>query len=102
MPGTTDDSSTERIAQQRTPTVTRAFDSAESPSTVVVQAVVEALDRDAHEVTPLHRSVDPDALDSLFATKHDGTPRTGGRVGFDHADCRVVVDGPKVAVFYRR
>ena len=40
----------------------------------------------------LNDSVDPDALDALFAPRHDGTPRTGdGSVEFSSNGYRVVV-----------
>lgn len=96
---TTNDSPSEPTAQKRTSSVTRTLDPDDQPSTVVIEAIADALDSPAHEVTPLHQSVDLDALDSLFGTQHDGTPRTGGRVAFDHGDCRIVVDGPRVSVF---
>ena len=42
---------------------------------------------------PLNDSVDPDALDALFAPRHDGTPRTGsGSVEFSSNGYRVVVE----------
>lgn len=41
---------------------------------------------------PLNDSVDPDALDALFAPRHDGTPRAGsGSVEFSSNGYRVVV-----------
>lgn len=41
---------------------------------------------------PLNDSVDPDALDALFAPRHDGTPRNGdGYVEFTSNGYRVVV-----------
>ncbi|WP_158055286.1 HalOD1 output domain-containing protein [Halorussus halophilus] len=97
---TTNDTPTEPTTQKRTPKVSRSFDGDDRLSTVVIEAVADAIDCDPHEVTPpLHRSVDLDALDSLFGTQHDGTPRTGGHVAFDHGDCRVLVDGSRVSVY---
>jgi hypothetical protein len=36
--------------------------------------------------------LDPDALDGLFETRYDGTPRRGGRVSFVFDGCRITVD----------
>lgn len=59
--------------------------------------VVDALGR-AADVPPeqldleLNDYLDPDALDTLFAPRSDGTPRVGGRVAFDVDGRSVVVD----------
>ncbi|MFB6195146.1 MAG: HalOD1 output domain-containing protein [Haloplanus sp.] len=61
-------------------------------SVTVVHAVLEATGKDPMEVD-LNAVVQPDALNRIFAPKHDGTPRAGGTVTFRLAGCRVTVDG---------
>ncbi|MFP8956165.1 HalOD1 output domain-containing protein [Natrialbaceae archaeon A-CW3] len=39
--------------------------------------------------TPLYEYVDPDALDALFADKHDGTTRTHGSITVELPDVTV-------------
>ena len=41
--------------------------------------------------TTLYEVVDPDALEQLFAPLANGTPRKGGRLILEIADCEVVV-----------
>ena len=58
-----------------------------SISTTVIEAVSEAADVDPIDIgTPLYDCIDPDALDALFGNRHDGTPRSGGRVVFELLD----------------
>ncbi|WP_276299945.1 HalOD1 output domain-containing protein [Halorussus lipolyticus] len=85
--------------ESRTPAVERRVDEANTPSQAVVTAIAEALDTDVRELPPLYETVDSDALDTIFGRRHDGTPRTDGRVEFDHHDCRVVVDPDRVRIF---
>jgi hypothetical protein len=54
----------------------------ETISTCVVEAVARAQGVDAIELPPLATVVDPDALDSLFRSRPDGSDRIGTR-GFD-------------------
>jgi hypothetical protein len=54
--------------------------------------VLEVTGKDPTDVN-LNAVVQPDALNSIFAPKRDGTPRAGGRVEFELAGCRVTVDG---------
>lgn len=64
----------------------------ESVSMAVVRAV-SAVNGCSPGSTPLlARVVDPDALDALFESSFSGRPRTGGRLTFVYADCRVTVD----------
>lgn len=52
-------------------------------------------------VRPLYDTVDPDALDSLFARKGDGTPREAdGRIAFEHDRYRVRVDSDGVVAVF--
>jgi len=67
----------------------------------VIEAVTAALRSVSgaieFEVRPLYNTVDPDALDSLFAQKGDGTPReTDRRIVFEHGRYRVRVDSDGV------
>jgi len=59
-------------------------------STVVVEAL-EAAGGDVTDVAPLYESLDPDALDALFETRPNGTPRTRGEVSFVVAGYGVTV-----------
>lgn len=61
----------------------RPSGSSQRVSTAVIDAVAEAVDADPTELhSRLYDSIDPDALDTLFADKYNGTPRTGGSVTF--------------------
>jgi hypothetical protein len=61
-------------------------------STLVVNAVAAVADRDHTELTPLNDVVDPGALNTLFAHKHDGTARMGGEVSFSLSGYEVTVE----------
>lgn len=70
-----------------------SYDSAvRDPSEVVVYALATLADTDPHALRPLHNSIDPDALDALFAPTIDGRPRTGGEVSFVHDGYGVAID----------
>ena len=67
-------------------------------------AVASALARFTDDVvtateTCLYDHVDPDALDALFADRHDGTPRGFGEVRFAIDGATVVVRPDSVRVF---
>lgn len=57
-----------------------------SASEAVLDAVSEIRDDPLVDCPPLYESVDPDALDSLFADRGSGT------VTFQYADCIVTVE----------
>ena len=59
----------------------------------VVAAVAAVSDTDPTAMDPLAESVDPDALDALFAAKYDGTPRATGSVRLSYSSYDVVVTG---------
>lgn len=83
--------------------VTRhTFEDSVRPSVAVVEAVATATGYDPYDVPPLYEVVDPDALDDLFASKHDGTPRRTGRVTFRLAGCDVTVTGRGEVVVCQR
>lgn len=66
--------------------------SAAKLSTTVVHALARAMGVDVTEAGfVLNDSVDPDALDRIFAETGDGTPRPPGHVGFFVGDYRVTV-----------
>lgn len=62
--------------------------------TTVVNAVSEATGIPVWEMdAELNDFLDPDALDELFANRHDGTPRKGGRLVFSMSRCEICVYG---------
>jgi hypothetical protein len=64
----------------------------ESVSTAVVRAVSAVDGRPPSSLPPLAHVIDPEALDVLFGSYADGEPRTGGRLSFIYAGCRVTLD----------
>ncbi|GAB3041225.1 HalOD1 output domain-containing protein [Natronobiforma cellulositropha] len=61
-------------------------------STTVSHALADCLGIDVTESTAfLHDNVDPDALDTLFQPRPNGTPRTGGMLSFFVHDYFVTV-----------
>jgi hypothetical protein len=61
-------------------------------STTVIHALADAMGRDVSDVSfSLYDSVDPDALDSIFDAKSDGTPRSPGHIAFTVQGYRVTV-----------
>jgi hypothetical protein len=64
----------------------------ESVSTAVVRAVSAVDGREPRSMPPLVETVDPDALNRLFAKRENGEPRTGGQLSFVYGPCRVTVD----------
>ena len=63
-----------------------------TPSETVIHAVAEAADVDPLELDPLHSTIDPDALDALFAPKYNGQPRDGDlQLTFSMAGYKVIV-----------
>ncbi|QRV15825.1 HalOD1 output domain-containing protein [Haloterrigena salifodinae] len=68
-----------------------------SPSRTVIEAVAEAEGIPTEELRPptyasLHDIVDPEALDSLFAPRSNGTPRSDGEVSFPYCGYHVTVE----------
>lgn len=56
----------------------------------VVAAIADELGADPMELDPLHESVDPDALESIFRDTSSAT-RDGGTVTFESNGCAVTV-----------
>lgn len=57
----------------------------------VVEAVASVAGKRITELEPLNDAVDADALNSLFASKHDGSLRRGGYLAFEYAGHFVTV-----------
>ena len=68
------------------------IDPDEAVSTAVVRAVSALRGVDPCSLGPLAEVLDPESLDSLFAPRHDDTPRRGGRVSFVYAGWRVAIE----------
>lgn len=64
----------------------------ESVSTAVVRAVSAVEGVDHRSLRTLAEVLDPDALDTLFRSRHDGSSRPGGCLTFVYSKCRVTVD----------
>lgn len=62
-------------------------------TTAVVEVIAEVTDVDPREVTRLTYSVDPEALDSIFAPAPDSPHRRDGRLTFVLEGHRVTVHG---------
>lgn len=61
-----------------------------SPSKRVIDEVAEQKDIDPTTLPPLHRAIDPDALDALFAPTSQ-TDRMKGAVSFKYSGYEVTV-----------
>lgn len=62
-----------------------------SLSTTVVHAVERVLGTPGAELPPLYEHVDPDGLDSIFASVQSDHVRTEGRITFPYAGLRVMI-----------
>lgn len=61
-------------------------------TTQVVERVAEREGVDPTELrAPIDEVINPDALDSLFATRPDGQPRDGGRIRFTYLGYEVTI-----------
>jgi len=67
-----------------------AGDDDDDVSTRVIQAIEEIGD-EGGESTWLYDSIAPEAIDAIVDDKHDGTPRTNGKVVFTARGFEVVV-----------
>jgi hypothetical protein len=61
-------------------------------STTVVLAVRRVLETPETELPPLYEHVDPDALDSLFASINSEQVRADGRLTFPYAGLLVAIE----------
>lgn len=67
-------------------------DGTESVTTTVINRILAREDVSSTDVTPLYEVIDPEALDTLFAPKQDGSRRsTTGRVSFEYQGYRVTI-----------
>ena len=57
-----------------------------------VEALGRTLERLFDDYPPVYDVVDPDALNSLFTDRSDGTPRVDGTVTFTYREYRFAVD----------
>ncbi|SIR67061.1 hypothetical protein SAMN05421858_3253 [Haladaptatus litoreus] len=62
-----------------------------SLSTRVLTAVADAEQCTPADLETLYNVINPEALDELFASKANGTPRTNGSVSFQYAGYQVTV-----------
>lgn len=95
-----------RASQSRSPPLYRASHDPNGPatlSTTVVHALADCLGIDVTDSRiSLYDTVDPDALDTLFRPRHDGSPRAGGTLSFVveghhvtvHGDGEIVIEPP--------
>lgn len=84
---------------ERPPDAEHRIENAERVGRAVIDALSAALDCEPYEVPPLHHTVDLDALESLFGSRYDGTPRADGRIAFVHDGCDVVIESGVVRVY---
>ena len=64
----------------------------ESPSAAVVAVLAAETGEDPAELDPLYATIDPDALDTLFAPRQDSSLRTpNGSIGFEYLGYWVVI-----------
>lgn len=67
-------------------------------SVTIVEAISAAANTTVEQLPVLYEVIDPDALDTLFATRPDGTSPFDGQVSFVYAGFRVVVGNGSVTV----
>lgn len=64
----------------------------EEISTAVIRAVSAVEGVEPESLRPLTEVIDPCAINMLFDTQGDGTPRAGGRLSFVYSKCEVTID----------
>lgn len=74
----------------RTDTYHVRYDQSVSVSVAVMTAVSHITGKDLTQITPLYERLDPEALDTLFASKRRSS---NTHVSFTIEDCRVTVRG---------
>jgi hypothetical protein len=57
----------------------------------IVTTVAEEKGQAVDELEPLYDVINPEALDSLFATRADGSSRPDGKISFQYAGYWVIV-----------
>jgi hypothetical protein len=63
----------------------------ESLSTALVRALAEYENRPIEDIDPVYEYLDLEALDELFTSPVDGTPRSRGMVVFDYHNATVTI-----------
>lgn len=93
--GNASHATTQRPIQPRprqTYTVYHDFDGAATVAETVVHAIADVTGMDVTDADfALHDYVDADALNRIFSSKHDGTPRSDGHVSFTVVGYRTTV-----------
>ncbi|QLK27650.1 hypothetical protein HYG81_08610 [Natrinema zhouii] len=83
--------------QTRSPPLYRAAHDPDGPatlSTTVIHALADCMGVDVTDSrVSLYNTVDPDALNTLFRPRDDGTPRIGGTLSFVVSGYHVRVGG---------
>ncbi len=62
-----------------------------SISTVIAETIARHKDVDPVDLDPLYTTIDPEALDALFAPLNNGKARASGQIRFTHAGYKVTV-----------
>lgn len=83
--------SEEQTAPRPETVLTYQTNGSERLSEGVVAAVAAAADADPTEMDPLAETIDPEALDALFAPDLAGTARDAGRIEFSFCGYGVVI-----------
>jgi uncharacterized protein with NRDE domain len=60
-------------------------------SELVLECIADATGREPASLAPLYESVDPDALDTIFAPTCTSGSRAGGVIELEHEGCHVMV-----------
>lgn len=60
-------------------------------TTRIIEELIAQSELSGDDLMPLYQSIDPDALETLFAPQADGSERADGRVTFTHAGHVVTV-----------
>lgn len=63
----------------------------ESVTAAVVESVASTVGVDVLDLPPIHDTIDPDALDTLFEGTNPDVTRDGGMVSFSYGGCYVTV-----------
>jgi hypothetical protein len=66
-----------------------------SISTVIAETIANHKGVDPANIEPLYTTIDPEALDALFAPRNDGTARTTGQITFTHTGFEITVNSDR-------
>lgn len=66
-----------------------------SMTATVVEKIADAEGIDMNDVTPLVESVDPDAIEAIFASPESSDHIT---IEFNHCGYRITIDGGRVSI----